>query len=168
MRYTRCCLGAMSRRRGEVAGTGSAFRVPVLSSLVATSAVVLLTAACDGRRPTAPGSGGPALMKEGPLNPALIAQGKTTFRFETYGDETFWTDTLRMHQVIASAVSPVAALGIGLKVDADALPAAVKAAIQAGTIDLASPATTVALLKLGAVVGVIGQVNANNQLTHVG
>ncbi len=103
-----------------------------------------------------------------PLDPTLVAQGKTIFRFDTFGDETFWTDTLRMHEVIRSAVSPTTAFSVGLKVDLDTLPAQVRADLQAGRIDLASPATTVTLLKLGAVVGVVGQVDASNTLTRVG
>ena len=102
------------------------------------------------------------------MNPALIAEGKTIFRFDTFGDETFWTDTLRMHEVISTSVSPNTALTVGLKVDADALPAEIKAGIQNRTIDLDAPATTVALIGLGAVVGVVGQVDANNRLTRVG
>jgi hypothetical protein len=86
-------------------------------------------------------------------DPALVAQGKETFRHDTFGDEGFWTDTLKMHEVIASAVDPVTALSVGLKVDADALPPGVLA-----TVDLKSPATTVALLKLNAVVGLKGTV----------
>ena len=100
--------------------------------------------------------------------PATIATGKEIFRFDTFGDETFWTDTLRMHEVIRTAVSPKTALSVGLKVDADALPAAVKTGIQNGTIPLDSPSTTVTLLKLGAVVGVVGQVDAQNTLQRVG
>ena len=101
-------------------------------------------------------------------NPGLVADGKEIFRSDTYGDETFWTDTLRMHEVIRTAVSPNTALAVGLKVDADALPPEVKAALAAKTLDLDSPATTVTLLKLGAVLGVIGQVDASNTLTRVG
>ena len=93
-----------------------------------------------------------------PLDPALVAQGKEIFRFDTFGDEKYWTDTLRMHEVIQRAVTPAAALGVGLKVDADALPQAVKDALAAGQVDLDSPATTVTLLKLNAVVGLKGQV----------
>ena len=107
-------------------------------------------------------------VNNGPLNPALVAQGKTVFRLDTYGDETFWTDTLQLNQVIQSGVSPKTALAVGLKVDVDTLPAAVKTALQAGQINLDDPATTVTLLKLGAVVGVIGNVDANNNLTSVG
>jgi mono/diheme cytochrome c family protein len=98
--------------------------------------------------------------------PAQHAQGQQTFRFDTFGDETFWTDTLRIHEVIQSGVSPVAALAVGLKVDADALPPGI---LQ--TADLHSPATTVALLKLNAVVGLKGSVemvNGKDSLTRVG
>jgi hypothetical protein len=124
--------------------------------------------ACQGDNgPTAPDALGPALA-EGPLNPALVAQGRTIFRFEAYGDETFWTDTLRLHEVIRSSVSPTIALSVGLKIDVDALPAPIRAGLAAGTIDLNDPATTVALLKLGAVLGVIGHVDASNTLTAVG
>lgn len=89
---------------------------------------------------------------------ALVAQGKQIFRFDTFGDEIFWTDRLRMHEVISAAVDPATALSVGLKVDAEALPAAVVQGIQSGSISLTSPATTVALLKLDAVVGVKGTV----------
>jgi mono/diheme cytochrome c family protein len=105
------------------------------------------------------------------LDPALVAQGKDIFRFSTFGDETFWTDTLRMHEVISAAVDPTTALSVGLKVDTDSLPAAVVQGIQNGSISLTSPATTVALLKLNAVVGLKGTVtNVNGQdvLTRVG
>src|SRR5262245_39499883 len=95
-----------------------------------------------------------------------LAQGKQTFRFDTFGDETFWTDTLKIHEVIQAGVSPQTALAVGLKVDADTLPP--------GTLesaDLTDPATTVALLKLGAVVGLKGTVqtiNGKDSLTAVG
>jgi hypothetical protein len=106
-----------------------------------------------------------------PLDPALVAQGKEIFRFDTFGDEQYWTDTLRMHEVIQSAVSPATALSVGLKVDADALPAALKDALARGQVDLQSPATTIALLKLNAVVGVKGTVetvNGRDTLTRFG
>jgi mono/diheme cytochrome c family protein len=105
------------------------------------------------------------------VDPSLAAQGKNIFRFATFGDETFWTDTLRMHEVIRAAVDPVTALSVGLKVDTDSLPAAVVQGIQNGSISLTSPATTVALLKLNAVVGVRGtvtSVNGQDVLTRVG
>ena len=98
----------------------------------------------------------------------LVAQGKEIFRFDTFGDEAKWTDTLRMHEVIRSAVDPTTALSVGLKVDADALPAAVVSGIQNGSVDLKSPATTVALLKLNAVVGLKATVDAQNHITRLG
>ena len=125
---------------------------------VAGLAIASLMWACDDDGPSGPE----------PLDPTLIAEGKTIFRFDTFGNETFWTDTLRIHEVIRTAVSPATALSVGLKVDADTLPAQVKADLQAGAIDLDDPAVTVTLLKLGAVVGVIGEVDANNTLTRVG
>lgn len=105
------------------------------------------------------------------LDPALVAQGQSIFRFATFGDETFWTDTLRMHEVIAAAVDPTTALSVGLKVDTDSLPAAVVQGIQNGSISLTSPATTIALLKFNAVVGLKGtvaNVNGRDTLTRVG
>jgi hypothetical protein len=99
------------------------------------------------------------------------ADGKTVFRFDTFGDEQQWTDKLKLHTVIESSVSPTAALGLGLKVDAEALPADLIAALKAGQVDLNSPATTLALLKLNAVVGVMGQVervNGRDRLIRVG
>jgi mono/diheme cytochrome c family protein len=124
-------------------------------------------AACRNDRAASP-SALTALESDGPMNPAAIASGQDIFRHDTFGDETFWTDTLRMHEVIRTSVSPATALSVGLKVDVDALPDAVKSGIQTHTIDLNDPATTVALLKLGAIVGVIGTVDGANTLTRVG
>src|SRR3954469_5883802 len=112
-------------------------------AVLATASLVL--ASCGG------GNGGkdPA---------ALGASGRQIFRSDTFGDDIFWTDTLRMHEVIEQAVSPRLALAVGLKVDADALPQSVKDGIANGSVDLDSPATTVALIKLDAVVGIKGEV----------
>ena len=94
-------------------------------------------------------------------------KGQAIFRYDTFGDEQLWTDVLRMHEVIA-AVPPATALAVGLKVDVEALPRAVKAALRAGEVDLTNPAVTVELLRLNAVVGVQGKVNDVGQLTSVG
>jgi mono/diheme cytochrome c family protein len=105
------------------------------------------------------------------LDPQAVASGLEIFRFDTFGDEKYWTDTLRMHEVIQSAVTPTVALTVGLKVDADALPAAVKSALAAGQVNLNSTATTVTLLKLNAVVGlkgVVQTVNGRDTLVRVG
>ena len=128
---------------------------------------VSMLACAPERRPTVP-TASSISFADTPMNPATIASGQKVFRFDTYGDESYWTDTLRMHEVIASSVSPATALAVGLKVDMDALPPAVVQAIQQGKVDLSSPSTTVTLLKLGAVVGVKGSVDANNNLTSVG
>ncbi len=93
--------------------------------------------------------------------------GQAIFRFDTFGDEQLWTDVLRMHEVIPT-VDPATALAVGLKVDVEALPARVIAALQAGQVDLTDPAVTVQLLRLNAVVGVKGRVNKAGQLTRVG
>jgi hypothetical protein len=93
--------------------------------------------------------------------------GQAIFRYDTFGDEQLWTDVLRMHEVIAT-VPPTTALAVGLKVDVEALPRAVKAALRAGEVDLTNPAVTVELLRLNAVVGVQGKVNDLGQLTSVG
>lgn len=106
--------------------------------------------------PIPPGEGSLDLP---PLDPQLVQEGKDIFRYDTFGDETFWTDVLQMNQVIESAVSPATALAVGLKVDASALPAEVVAAIQNGDVDLEDPQTTLVLLQLNAVVGVQGQVS---------
>jgi hypothetical protein len=91
-----------------------------------------------------------------------IDRGKEIFRTDTFGDETFWTDTLRLHEIIASSVDPTTALSVGLKVDADALPDAVKQGIKDGTISLTSTDTTLALLKLDAVVGLRAQLETSS------
>src|SRR3954463_12656204 len=109
---------------------------------LAIAAALLAGCGSDDNKPASDGSD----------DPAMVAQGQQIFRFDTFGDETKWTDTLRMHEVIAAAVTPTTALTVGLKVDSNALPQAVKDGIANGSIDLHSPATTVALLKLNAVV----------------
>jgi cytochrome c5 len=102
---------------------------------------------------------------------ALAAQGRQIFRFETFGDEAKWTDQLRLHEAVSAAVDPMTALSVGLKVDADALPPAIVQGIRNGQIDLRDPATTVALLKLDAVVGLKGTVETvggQDRLTRLG
>lgn len=96
-------------------------------------------------------------------SPATIATGKQIFRFDTFGDEQLWTDKLRLHEVVESKVDPTTALKVGLKVDADVLPPGILK-----KVDLNSPATTVALLKMNAVVGLQATVDANNHITRLG
>ena len=106
-----------------------------------------------------------------PLDPALVEQGREIFRFDTFGNEVYWTDTARMHEVITTGVSPNTALAVGLQVDLAALPQDVRDAIAAGQVNLDDPAVTVTLLKLNAVVGLKGTVeniNGKDSLTRVG
>ena len=107
---------------------------------------------------------------------AQIAHGRNTFRFDTFGDEEFWGGALRLHEAIAGAanggvgpgLSPKAALALGLKVDARALPDSLVAALKAGDVNLDDPAVTVALLARNAVVGVRGFTNREGTLQSVG
>lgn len=106
----------------------------------------------------------------------MISEGRRTFRFDTFGDQAFWGDTLRLHEVIEGAkfggtgpgLSPGMALALGLKVDSQALPQAVQQQLRAGRIDLNDPATTLALLRLQAVVGLTGFFNSNGSLKFIG
>jgi Cytochrome c len=93
--------------------------------------------------------------------------GQQIFRFDTFGDEQLWTNVLRMHEVVAT-LDPATALGVGLKVDVDALPPAVIAALRANQVDLTNPGVTTELIRLNAVVGVNGAVDDAGQLTRVG
>jgi hypothetical protein len=106
----------------------------------------------------------------------MLKEGKQIFRFDTFGSEDFWGGKLRLHESIAGeklggvgkGVSPKAALGLGLKVDAEALPAPLVEQIKAGKVDLDDPATTAALLKLNAVVGVTGFFAPDGKLRSIG
>ena len=70
------------------------------------------------------------------------SDGQAIFRFDTFGDEQFWTDVLRMHEVIPT-VDPATALAVGLKVDVDALPTSLVKELRAGQINLNDPAVTI-------------------------
>ncbi len=114
--------------------------------------------------------------KSNAKNKSLIEQGKEIFRFDTFGDEDFWSGLLHIDKAILGAnnggfgpgVSPATALSVGLKVDVEALPPEVVAGIESGAIKLDDPATTVALLRLNAVVGVMGQFNPDQTLKSIG
>jgi hypothetical protein len=106
----------------------------------------------------------------------MFVEGRETFRFDTFGDEVFWGDTLRLHEAIMGerlggvgpGLSPNAALNLGLKVDRAALPEDVVQALGAKQLDLDDPATTLVLLKLDAVVGVKGFFADAGNLSSVG
>jgi hypothetical protein len=95
-----------------------------------------------------------------------IEQGRQTFRFDTYGDEAFWTDQLQIQQA-AKGLTPLTALALGLKVDAGALSPSTVEAIKHGNVNLNDPAVTLQLIKQNAVLGVVGTFN-NNSLSKVG
>jgi mono/diheme cytochrome c family protein len=106
----------------------------------------------------------------------LLEQGRKIFRYDTFGSEAFWGDALGLHKAIAGeknsgvgpGVSPKTALSVGLKVDADALPAALKQQLKAGKVNLDDPATTIALLKLNAVVGITAFTNPDGGVKSMG
>jgi cytochrome c553 len=107
---------------------------------------------------------------------AMFTQGRKIFRYDTFGDEAFWGGALHLHQAIAGehnggvgpGVSPKTALSVGLKVDADALPASLVEQIKAGKVNMDDPATTLALLKLNSVLGVTGFFDAQGKLQSLG
>ena len=106
----------------------------------------------------------------------MLEEGRQTFRFDTFGDEVFWSDMLQLHRAIAGAnlggvgpgVSPQTALAVGLKVDVDALPQSLISQLKHGRVNLDDPATTLALLRLNAVVGLRGTFATNGSLQAVG
>src|SRR5262249_12997088 len=97
---------------------------------------------------------------------AMVTTGRQTFRFDTFGDEAFWGGMLRLNEAVASALSPKMAPGLGLKVDVDALPEQLVQKLRKGDVDVNSPATTLALLRLNAVVGLTGFFSGS-QLTSI-
>jgi hypothetical protein len=134
--------------------------VILLAMLVVTALVVARQAPPAGRPAAAT-----AQETDVSANAArMMAEGRQTFRYDTFGDEAFWGDTLKLHTAIEGArhggvgagVSPKTALSVGLKVDMDAVPAPIVAGLRAGTVNLDDPANTLALLKANAVVGVTG------------
>ncbi|HZI48424.1 MAG TPA: hypothetical protein VFD75_11560 [Pyrinomonadaceae bacterium] len=106
----------------------------------------------------------------------MMEDGKQIFRFDTFGDEVYWTDKLKLHDAIQGSkfggvgpgVSPKTALAVGLKVDMEALPQSLINQLKQGKVNLDDPATTLALIKLDAVLGVKGTFNPNGSLKAVG
>jgi hypothetical protein len=166
---------------GLVCGVAVTFtRVPTLLrmgtarialTLAATSLAAALTLTFSGRLGAQPAT---ALARPGSFDEViqntsgeLFRQGQQIFRFDTFGDERFWSDTLRLHQAVAgvrnggvgNGVSPAAALAAGLKVDVDTVPQPILAGIRSGAVDLNDPANTLALINARAVVGVMPAAN---------
>src|SRR5579863_488675 len=150
------------------------FRVAkIIVAATVLSIVVLLISAGHSK------SIGPSNANQDPVvqnATQKVQQGEHIFRFDTFGDQAFWGDTLKLHQAIEGSgsggvgpgVSPKTALAVGLKVDADALPANLLQQLLMGKVNLDDPAVTLALLKLNAVVGVTGFFNNTGTLQSVG
>jgi hypothetical protein len=106
----------------------------------------------------------------------MMDEGRQTFRFDTFGDEAYWGDMLKLHQAIEGSkfggvgqgLTPSAALSLGLKVDMDALPKSVVKDLEKGRVDLNDPASTLVLLKANAVVGITGFFNPDGSLRSMG
>jgi len=144
-------------------------RAPMVGVATVVVAALVAGAALGGCGTTKPASESTqtpataALPVTEQASPVLVADGQKTFRFDTFGDEQVWTDTLRLHEVVEKNVDPTTALKVGLKVDADVLPPGILE-----KVDLKKPATTVALLKMNAVVGLQATVDANNHIARLG
>jgi hypothetical protein len=147
----------------------------LLAGLMVAMVVALFATAALGKSKPAPKPGG--FDAEVDRNAQqMLADGRKIFRFDTFGSEKFWGDALQLHKAligeknggVGPGVSPKAALKVGLKVDADALPVALAAQIKAGKVNLDDPATTIALLKLNAVVGVTAFANPDGSVKGMG
>src|SRR5215217_9530562 len=144
--------------------------LPVAAASLVLGAVLFNVSAVSK---SASGKGNRAALK---AEKRLFEQGRRIFRFDTFGDQAFWGGALELHKAIEGrklggvgpGLTPKGALTAGLKVDSAALPASVVRAIKRGKVDLDSPSTTLALLKLRAVVGVKGFFNRRGTLRSVG
>jgi hypothetical protein len=149
------------------------------SIVAAVLAIAVALAAPSDRNGTDTSASQSAQTQAAGFGQALkqIREGRDIFRYQTFGDEAFWGDTLRLHEAIVGeenggvgpGVSPLTALSVGLKVDVETLPQTLQRDIGNGLVDLNDPATTLALLQLDAVVGVRGFFDdAGQQLESVG
>jgi hypothetical protein len=162
----------------------------ILGTIAGIGTICAIVGACSGQEtasdisPTESSDTETAAANEGLLfhDPvklaaaAMIDEGRKTFRFDTFGDEAFWGDALKLHQAVAGeanggvgpGVDPTTALNVGLKVDVQALPFHLVRRLKRGEVDLTSAATTLVLLKLNAVVGVTGFFSKSGKLESMG
>jgi len=127
----------------------------------------------DRSASSAPATGQAAIIEDNARR--MLAQGRDVFRDETFGSEDFFGGKLQLHRAIAGqknggvggGVSPKTALSVGLKVDAERVPAPVAQGIKSGAVSLDDPANTLALLKVNSVVGVKG-IFEGDRLTSLG
>lgn len=141
---------------------GSDRRVAAGFAILAVSTAIAVFAGCSDTSPRDDAAPVKAAATT-PAAPAAPADGQHIFRFDTFGDEVLWTDTLRLHEVVEKSVDPTTALAVGLKVDSAVLPPGILE-----QVDLKDPATTVALLKMNAVVGLQATIDADNHITRLG
>ena len=144
-------------------------RPVIRKSLIGAVVVALLLVACNGDSDTLVAASDGPPSAEAPVGHATgdVALGKQVFRFETFGNEKFWTDAVRLQQgVVAAGVTPIKALQLGLMVDVEALDSATQAAIAAEVkTDLSptnapllnSPATTIKLINANAIIGIVAK-----------
>jgi hypothetical protein len=155
------------------AATGQA-----MVSVLAFAAVTLTVGGCGTTEIGPMPSAAPTVVMDTTLSNSrrMVEEGRRTFRFDTFGSEAFWGDAIKLHEAIAGGkhggvgggVSPKTALAVGLKVDSESLPASLVDQIKTGAVDLDDPATTLALLKLDAVVGVKGLFDGGGALRSMG
>ncbi|MCA1596379.1 MAG: hypothetical protein LC772_08150 [Chloroflexi bacterium] len=129
---------------------------------------------------TRPASDGPPFVKAPPaMAKGDPKRGQQVFRFETFGDEGFWTDAARLPQGMKKAhVTLLAALKNGVNIDVDRVDPAVLRRLSrefktnlspANAPLLNSPALLAELVKSDAVVGLVtrsGKVGITCALCH--
>jgi hypothetical protein len=107
---------------------------------------------------------------------AMLEQGRETFRYDTFGSESFWGAQLGLHKAIAGearggvgpGLTPRQALNVGLKVDSGKLPGIVLEAVKGGSLNLDDPEMTLELLRADSVVGVKGFFDDDKKLVSLG
>ncbi|MEJ7622587.1 MAG: hypothetical protein WKF34_01205 [Pyrinomonadaceae bacterium] len=141
-------------------------KLTVLTVFVSLAVLFLINASEETAAQRQEASNGPA--DQGPAFPVEMgnaANGREVFRFETFGNEGFWTDAVRVPKgVVDSKLTPLKALQVGLSVDVDALDGATKQAVAAelrkdptgATSKLFNdPKTTIKLINANAVIGMV-------------
>lgn len=164
----------MVKRSNRILAGAAMLLSVACSGVDSGEAVGVESEATTGQVELAHGTGSPPNAEAAVLE--KYREGKRIFRYETFGDESFWGDELQLHLAIAgeanggigAGVSPATALSLGLKVDVDALPRSLQKKIQRGQVDLNDPAVTLALLELDAVIGLTGFFDHRGRIQSIG
>ncbi|MEO6667052.1 MAG: hypothetical protein ABIO65_09815 [Nitrospiria bacterium] len=119
--------------------------VPAVVAVVFSAALMACTrqGGFSGSREAAPPPG------------VLVDWGRSVFRYETFGNERFWTDTLGLVAGL-DRVTPDGLLAAGLRFDGDKLPADVRRS-EPGAGPYTDPATTRRLIEANAVIGLVAR-----------